>query len=138
MIRLSHRVGSRPGQSAILLAVGLLACLAAGGPGTAASPRSTATPPGKVSGPSMQLIETSPVETNLDHPAIPEAYETWKAMIDGATRSIEFAEFYASSEPGSRLEPILAAVEAAAKRGVKIRFLAENGFYKTYAPRCDA
>jgi phosphatidylserine/phosphatidylglycerophosphate/cardiolipin synthase-like enzyme len=85
----------------------------------------------------MQLIESFPVETSLDHPAIPEAYETWKTMIDGATRSLEFAEFYASSEPGSRLEPILAAVEAAAKRGVKIRFLAEKGFYKTYPEILD-
>jgi phosphatidylserine/phosphatidylglycerophosphate/cardiolipin synthase-like enzyme len=85
----------------------------------------------------VQLIESFPLETALDHPGIPEAYETWKTMIDGATRSLEFAEFYASSEPGSRLEPILGAVEAAAKRGVKIRFLAEKGFYKTYPEILD-
>jgi phosphatidylserine/phosphatidylglycerophosphate/cardiolipin synthase-like enzyme len=98
--------------------------------------RATA-PPGTTGATSVQLIESFPVGTSLDHAAIPEAYETWKAMIDGATRSLEFAEFYASSEPGSRLEPILQAVEAAAKRGVKVRFLAEKGFYKTYPEILD-
>jgi phosphatidylserine/phosphatidylglycerophosphate/cardiolipin synthase-like enzyme len=111
-----------------------LTCLLAGFvPGSAWS-----AVPGETNGsPSMQLVESFPLETRLDHPDIPEAFETWKAMVDGATRSLEFAEFYASSEPGSRLEPILDAVEAAAKRGVKIRFLAEKGFYKTYPEVLD-
>lgn len=126
----SFRPRRRPGRSDACSWALLLACLAAG--------RSlAATPSGSTHGSSLQLIESFPVETSLDHTAIPEAYETWKAMIDGATRSLEFAEFYVSSEPGSRLEPILDAVEAAAKRGVKVRFLAEKGFYKTYPETLD-
>ena len=130
MIRLSNSTGHRPRRWDLLSLALLPAWFAAAGSRAAAPPENTG-------GSSMQLIESFPVETSLDHAAIPEAYETWKAMIDGAMKSIEFAEFYASSEPGSRLEPILEAVETAAKRGVKVRFLAEKGFYKTYPEILD-
>jgi phosphatidylserine/phosphatidylglycerophosphate/cardiolipin synthase-like enzyme len=87
--------------------------------------------------PFLQLVETSPIETTLDHADLPEAYVVWKEMIEEARRSLDFAEFYASDEPGSRLEPILAAMEEAAGRGVAIRFLAEKSFYKTYPEVLD-
>ena len=87
--------------------------------------------------PRLQLVESYPIETSLDDPAIPEAFEVWKEMIDGAERSLEFAEFYASDEPGSHLDPIVAAVEAAADRGVRVRFLAEKKFYATYPQTID-
>lgn len=130
MNTLSSSTGRRPRRpDALCLAILLMGLFAAAS--------LAAAPPGSKGGTSLQLIESVPMETSLDHAAIPEAYETWKAMIAGATRSIEFAEFYASSEPGSRLEPIIEAVETAAKRGVKIRFLAEKGFYKTYPEILD-
>jgi phosphatidylserine/phosphatidylglycerophosphate/cardiolipin synthase-like enzyme len=53
-------------------------------------------------------------------------------MIEGATRTIDFAQFYASNQAASRLEPIVQAVEAAARRGVRVRFLAEERFYNIY------
>lgn len=130
MLTVSKSDLRRPGWRRILPGATLLAWLVT-------APSWAIEPSGAVNESSLQLIESFPVETNLDHPAIPEAYETWKAMIDGATTSLEFAEFYASSEPGSRLEPILSAVEAAAKRGVKVRYLGEKGFYKTYPETID-
>lgn len=164
MNNLSGTSGWRPGRSrgiapaflpgrrgAGFFLMSFLGCLGAGfvpallltsieaGSSLAAAPAGapSAAPVGSTSGLSIQLVESFPIETILDHPDIPEAYDTWKTMIDGAVRSLEFAEFYASSEPGSRLEPILAAVEAAAKRGVKVRFLSENNFYKTYPQTLD-
>ena len=85
----------------------------------------------------VQLVESSPVETNLDHADIPNAKDVWLSMIAGASGSLDFAEFYASNEPGSSLEAVIQAIEAAADRGVNVRFLAEDKFYKTYPQTLD-
>ncbi|APR85643.1 Cardiolipin synthetase [Minicystis rosea] len=78
------------------------------------------------------LVESGPIETNLDHPDIPEAYEVWPAMIAGATRTLDIAEFYLSNAPNSRLEPVIQAIEAAAERGVAVRLLVDAMFGKRY------
>lgn len=82
--------------------------------------------------PDLMLVESSPVETTLDHADIPDAKDVWPEMLEGATRTVDVAQFYLSNEPGSRLEPVVQALEAAADRGVKVRVLAEEKFYKTY------
>jgi len=87
--------------------------------------------------PALQLVESFPVETSLDNPDVPDAHAVWTAMLGGARQSLDFAEFYASNEPGTRLEPIVAAIEAAAARGVHVRFLAEEKFYRTYPETLD-
>ena len=85
----------------------------------------------------IELVESPPVETTLDHPDVANAAPTWIAMIDRAQRSIDFAEFYASeAEPKdigqSQLTPVIAAVQRAVKRGVKVRFLADSVFAPKY------
>jgi phosphatidylserine/phosphatidylglycerophosphate/cardiolipin synthase-like enzyme len=85
----------------------------------------------------VQLVQTSPVETSLDLPGLPPAHEVWREMIDGATSRIDLAHFYASNQPDSRLETVIQALEAAAARGVQIRFLAEKKFYATYPQTLD-
>ncbi len=85
----------------------------------------------------VDLVESVPVETSLDHADIPDAFEVWPEMIQGATRTLDLAEFYVSGAPGSRLEPVIAAIEAAAHRGVTVRFLVDAGFYKTYPEILD-
>jgi phosphatidylserine/phosphatidylglycerophosphate/cardiolipin synthase-like enzyme len=47
-------------------------------------------------------------------------------MINGATRTLDFEEFYIADKPGEALEPVLAAIKAAAARGVKVRFIVEK------------
>ncbi len=81
---------------------------------------------------SIELVETVPVETDLDREDIRSTHAVWRDMIDGAQRRIDLAHFYASNRPGSRLETIVAAIEAAAQRGVNVRFLADAGFADTY------
>jgi phosphatidylserine/phosphatidylglycerophosphate/cardiolipin synthase-like enzyme len=73
----------------------------------------------------------------MDHPGIPEAHEVWLEMIRGANTTLDFAEFYASNEPDSRLDDVVQAVEDAAGRGVTVRFLAEKRFYETYPKTLD-
>ena len=80
----------------------------------------------------LELVETAPVETTLDHPEIRDAWQVWPELIGQATARLDFAEFYASDEPGSRLTPVIEAIFAAARRGVRVRFLAEANFVKTY------
>lgn len=58
-------------------------------------------------------------------------------MIDRARRTLDFAEFYASDADGdaaatSRLGPVIAAIERAVARGVRVRFLADAIFAPKY------
>jgi phosphatidylserine/phosphatidylglycerophosphate/cardiolipin synthase-like enzyme len=75
---------------------------------------------------SIELVESAPVETTLDHADVPDASDVWVAMIDGAQKTLDFAEFYASGHPGSRLDAVETAIEKAAARGVHVRFLCEE------------
>jgi phosphatidylserine/phosphatidylglycerophosphate/cardiolipin synthase-like enzyme len=84
-----------------------------------------------------EIVESAPVETSLDHPEIRNAAEVWPQMIRAAERSLDFAEFYVSTQAGSRLETVIAEIEKAAKRGVRVRFLGEKAFYKTYPETYD-
>ncbi len=115
-------------MSALLLA--LLACAphtpAVAAP-AAVAPAAPAAPAG-----TLTLVESWPVETTLDHPAIPDAAETWVALFDAATTSVDLGEFYVATEPGSRLETVLAALTRAADRGVKVRLTVDAKFAKTY------
>jgi phosphatidylserine/phosphatidylglycerophosphate/cardiolipin synthase-like enzyme len=73
--------------------------------------------------PAPQIVQTIPVETGLAEPDLPQAKETWLAFIKAAKHTIDIGQFYASSEPGKAIDAVLTALEEAAARGVKIRFL---------------
>jgi phosphatidylserine/phosphatidylglycerophosphate/cardiolipin synthase-like enzyme len=111
-----------PAARAALITLALIA-----GCGTVPPPSAPAAPAAGI-----ELVETAPIETTLDHPDLREAADVWLEMIAGARGSIDLAQFYASNQKPSRLEPIVAALEAALARGVRVRFLAEQGFVKTY------
>lgn len=85
----------------------------------------------------IELVETAPVETTLDHADIRDAKDVWPEMIDRAQTSLDIAEFYAAEADekhleGSRLTPVIRAVCAAADRGVRVRFLADSKLAKQY------
>jgi phosphatidylserine/phosphatidylglycerophosphate/cardiolipin synthase-like enzyme len=73
--------------------------------------------------PTTQLVQSIPAETDLADPGLPFAKDAWVAMLRGAKVSVDAAEFYVANRPGSALEPILAELEKAGARGVKVRFL---------------
>ncbi|HEU4533003.1 MAG TPA: phospholipase D-like domain-containing protein [Polyangiaceae bacterium] len=114
------------------------ACGGAAAGATAAPPRAPGAPPVRgEGGAEIELVETAPIETSLDHADVREAAEVWPEMIDRATRSLELAQFYASEAGGaaaatSRLAPVLAAIERAIGRGVRVRFLADASFVDKY------
>ena len=69
------------------------------------------------------LAQSVPVETGLGDPGLPCAKDVWVQMIHSARHSLDFGEFYVTNRPHSALEPVLAELEKAGARGVKIRFL---------------
>ncbi len=73
--------------------------------------------------PATQLVQSIPAETDLAASALPFAKDVWLDMIRQAKTSVDAAEFYITSRPGSALEPVLAELEKAGARGVKVRFL---------------
>jgi phosphatidylserine/phosphatidylglycerophosphate/cardiolipin synthase-like enzyme len=90
-------------------------------------------PPPPLHPPVFELVESAPIETTLDHEDIRNADVVWIEMIQSAVRTLDFAEFYVDSKPGSRLEAVIEAIDAAAARGVKVRFLLDLKFTTIYA-----
>ncbi|HJW72354.1 MAG TPA: phospholipase D-like domain-containing protein [Geothrix sp.] len=73
--------------------------------------------------PTTQLVQSIPAETDLADPGLTFAKDAWVTMLRGAKVSVDLAEFYVANRPGSALEPVLAELEKAGARGVKVRFL---------------
>ncbi len=118
-----------------LAAVGLLAAHGACHPAGAARPQVATSSPD--SDAQIELVESVPAETTLDRADVRNAPDVWRVMIDHATATLDFAEFYASEADGKfaatdPLGPVLEAVERATKRGVRVRFLADAVFGAKY------
>ena len=86
----------------------------------------TAAPAQADPAPTLQLVESVPLESSWDTAAL-NTPEVWVALFDGAERTIDMAQFYLAHVPGHALDPVLAALRKAASRGVKVRILAEKG-----------
>lgn len=115
----------RPLRPLARLALALLPCLASAAPPAAPQGADPAAAP-------FELYESFPIETDLDDPELREAHVVWRERIEAAERTLDLAHFYASGREGSRLEPIVAALESAAERGVRVRFLLSERFRETY------
>nr|WP_233171058.1 phospholipase D-like domain-containing protein [Herbaspirillum sp. ASV7] len=76
--------------------------------------------------PGFELVHTVPRETTLGTPDLRDAALVWKEMFDSARREIVFGQFYVAGQDGEALDDIMAHLEAAGRRGVKIRFLMEK------------
>jgi phosphatidylserine/phosphatidylglycerophosphate/cardiolipin synthase-like enzyme len=83
-------------------------------------------------GPTIEVAVSIPSGTGLDAAGARSAAEVWMEMIDGAKETIDLAEFYLVSQAGTKLEGIVAALERAAQRGVRVRILAEKKMAATY------
>ena len=75
--------------------------------------------------PGFELVHTVPVLTQLETPDLRSPVEVWRQMFDGARQQIDIAQFYAAGRTGEDLDRVIDRLEAAAARGVRIRFLME-------------
>lgn len=85
----------------------------------------------------LTLVETVPVGTDLGMGELPSTADVWVEMLEGADTSADLSHFYASDEGESLLGPVVAALEAAAARGVAVRFLCDERFYGIYPELLD-
>lgn len=86
----------------------------------------------------FEIVESIPIETNLDNPDIRNTHEVWLEMINGTKKSLDLEQFYISNQSGEPLEDILQAIIAAGKRGVQVRCLVDARMYKTYPEMVDS
>lgn len=76
--------------------------------------------------PGFELVQTAPVETSLRSDDLRDPATVWSEMFDNAKSEIVIGQFYAVNKPGSVFAKVVEHLEAAGKRGVKIRFLLEQ------------
>ena len=76
--------------------------------------------------PGFELVHTAPVETSLVTPDLRDPTTVWCEMFDAAKSTIDIEQFYISGMTGEPLDRVIASLEAAGRRGVKIRFLMEE------------
>ena len=82
----------------------------------------------------FMLFESWPDETTLDNDFIANVVPVWLEAIESAQKTLDFEEFYAIAADGDlpvtaatqALTKIIEAVEKAAARGVKIRFIVDE------------
>ncbi|MFT5288920.1 MAG: phosphatidylserine/phosphatidylglycerophosphate/cardiolipin synthase-like enzyme [Planctomycetota bacterium] len=85
----------------------------------------------------IQLVETAPIETDLGSDDLPETWEVWIDMLEHADETVDLLHFYATTREGSRMEKVIAALFAAADRGVQVRFLLDERFRAEYPETMD-
>lgn len=95
----------------------------------------------------LEVVQSVPLETTLAVPGIRQTQEVWLEMISAAQSSLDLEQFYVSNEAGQALDPVIQAIFKAAARGVRVRLLVDQKFYKTYpdtvnqigrTPNCEA
>ncbi|WP_223815944.1 phospholipase D-like domain-containing protein [Pseudomonas chlororaphis] len=84
--------------------------------------------------PGFELVHTVPVDTALGTADLRQPGPVWIELFDGAKSRIDIGQFYAADHPGSVLGTVIEHLEAAGKRGVKIRFLLEEKGLKLSDP----
>ncbi|HSQ34825.1 MAG TPA: phospholipase D-like domain-containing protein [Candidatus Binatia bacterium] len=80
----------------------------------------------------FEVVSSVPAETTISRAGTRDAARVWLEMFRTATISIDLAEFYLSGEKGEALEPLVAAVLDAGRRGVRVRILVEKAMAATY------
>lgn len=86
--------------------------------------------------PRFELIYTQPLETALAQPLRAPA-PVWVELFATAQKTIDIEQFYIAEQKGEVLDSVLAALEAAARRGVQVRMLVDAKMRKQSQPTLD-
>lgn len=76
--------------------------------------------------PGFELVHNAPVETTLETPDLRGPVEVWCEMFRRARRGIDIEQFYIAGQAGEPLDTVIGCLDAAGRRGVRIRFLMEE------------
>lgn len=97
----------------------------------------TATVHAAKTSPDFQVVESVPEATIYGQPGVPRTQQVWLRMIHSARHSIDIAAFYISEKPDGPLKPVLDALAARARAGVRVRILIDQTFLKDSTPSLD-
>ncbi len=78
----------------------------------------------------LQFVESAPDETVYGSSLTARPQAVWLEMIGAASKTLDIEQFYIADQAGEVLEPVLAAVKDAVKRGVKVRVIVEKVMVK--------
>ena len=74
----------------------------------------------------LQFAESVPDETVYGSTYTVRPQAVWLEMIGASVKTLDIEEFYIADQAGEAMEPVLAAVKAAVKRGVKVRLVVDS------------
>lgn len=97
----------------------------------------TATVHAAKTSPDFQVVESVPEATVYGQPGVQRTQQVWLRMIRGARHSIDIAAFYITEKPDGPLTPVLDALAARARAGVRVRILIDQTFLKDSTPSLD-
>lgn len=80
----------------------------------------------------IEVVQTSPIETSLQVPGIRPTLEVWVEMIDAAKETLDIEEFYINGLKRKALIQVIDAIKRAAARGVRVRIIVDSFFYGKY------
>jgi phosphatidylserine/phosphatidylglycerophosphate/cardiolipin synthase-like enzyme len=75
--------------------------------------------------PGFELVYSTPVETSLVNPDLRSAADVWCELFDQAKRELVIGQYYVAGKAGEELDRVIAHLDAAGRRGVRIRFLVD-------------
>ncbi len=85
-----------------------------------------------------KLVQTVPIDTKLGNPNLAETSQAWIQLIDSAKSQILISQFYVSLKEEKQkqipfpMNQVVAALQRATARGVKVFALADIKFYENY------
>lgn len=79
-----------------------------------------------LSAPAIELVESTPVNSLYEQSTIANTEPVWLAMINEAKQSIMIGSFFMDTQPHSSMETIIAALNAAAERGVQVNIILDQ------------
>lgn len=74
----------------------------------------------------LQFAESVPDGTVYGSTLAARPQAVWTEMISASSKTLDIEQFYVADQAGEALEPVLAAVKAAAGRGVKVRLIVDS------------
>lgn len=88
--------------------------------------------------PPIEIVESTPAGEGLDRAEIRNTRDVWLEIVGGARRTLDLGFFYVEAPEGTASADVVEAVRAAARRGVRVRVIADTTFARGSRPFLDS